>query len=142
VEGRKVRGIVLTNGNHERNAVALARRFGIEVWAHGGARGEVGATRWFGDGEVLFGGVETVGLEGFAKGETGLWWDGVLVVGDALIHVAPYGFAMLPEKYCEDVKAGRKSLRKLVRYPVEIVTFAHGLPIVARARERLAGLVG
>ena len=75
-------------------------------------------------------------------GETALWWDGVLVIGDALIHVAPYGFAMLPEKYCADAKAGRESLKKLLRYPVEVMTFAHGMPIVAGARERLAGVVG
>jgi glyoxylase-like metal-dependent hydrolase (beta-lactamase superfamily II) len=142
VEEREPRGIVLTNGNHERNAAALARQFGIEVWAHEGARGEVAATRWFRDGEVLFGSVETVGLRGFAAGETALWQDGVLLMGDALIHAEPYGFAMLPEKYCEDAKAGRESLKKLLRYPVEIVVFAHGLPIVARARERLAGVIG
>jgi hypothetical protein len=141
-EGGRPHAIVLTNGNHERGAAALARRFGIEVWASEGAKGEVGATRWFGEGEVVFGGVETVPLAGFAAGETALWWDGVLVMGDALIHVAPYGFAMLPEKYCADAKAGRESLKKLLRYPVEILTFAHGLPIVARARERLAGVAG
>jgi len=139
--GREPHAIVLTNGNHARNAPALARRFGIDVWAHSGAQGEAPATRWFEEGEVLFGGVEAISLEGFARGETALWREGVLLLGDALINVPPYGFSMLPDKYCEDPKAGRQSLKKLLRLPVETVTFAHGLPIVSQARERLAGLI-
>ena len=82
-----------------------------------------------------------ISLEGFGPGEMAFWRQGVLIVGDALIHAAPYGFSVLPAKYCEDAEAGRESLKKLLRYPVEILMFAHGLPIVARARERLAGLV-
>jgi hypothetical protein len=66
----------------------------------------------------------------------------VRVVGEALINVAPYGFSMLPEKYCEDAKRGRVSLRKLPRYPVEVLVFAHGLPIVSGAAERLAEVAG
>lgn len=141
MEGRKAAGIVLTSANHERDAGRLAKRLGVEVWASRGAEGLVGATRWFGDGDVVCG-AEAVGLGGFAAGETAFWVDGALVMGDALIHVAPYGFAMLPEKYCEDPGAGRESLRKLLGLPVEVIMFAHGLPIVAGCRERLAALIG
>ena len=133
--------ILLTSGNHERNAAALARRYGIDIWAHSAARGHVAATRWFEDGEKLFGLVEPVYLDGFAPGETAFWLDGALLIGDALINVPPYGFAMLPDKYCADPKAARSSLKALLRFPVEILTFAHGLPIVSRARERLAELI-
>ena len=141
MDGRTAHEIVLTNANHERGAAALARRLGVEVWAGAGAKGAVAAGRWYGDGEALSGGVETISLEGFAAGETALWWDGVLIMGDALIHAPPYGFAVLPEKYCGDYDKGRVELRKLLGYRVEILMFAHGLPIVARARERLAGVV-
>jgi hypothetical protein len=140
-EGRKPAGILLTNGNHERNAPGLAGRFGIDIWAHLGARDEVAATRWFEDGEALFG-AEAVRLEGFAPGETAFWIDGLLIIGDALIHAPPFGFSMLPEKYCEDAKAGRESLKRLAGLPVDLLAFAHGLPIVSRARERLAALIG
>ena len=37
---------------------------------------------------------------------------------------------------------GRESLKRLLKHPVEILTFAHGLPIVSNARERLAGVIG
>jgi len=140
--GRAPQAIVLTSGNHERNAAALAQRFGIEVRAHSGVAGHVTAARWFEDGEKVCGAAEAVCLEGFAPGETAFWLDGALLIGDALINVPPYGFAMLPEKYCANPKAARASLAKLLRFPVEIVTFAHGLPIVSRARERLAELIG
>jgi len=89
----------------------------------------------------LFGLAEAVSLEGFAPGETALWLGGVLILGDALINSAPYGFSMLPDKYCADAKAGRESLKKLLRFPAEVLTFAHGLPIVSQAAERLAGLL-
>jgi hypothetical protein len=96
--GRAPRAILLTNGNHERDAEALARRFRIEVWSRSGAGVEGAARRIFEDGEVLFGGVEAVAIEGFGPGETAFWFEGVLMVGDALIHAPPYGFSVLPDK--------------------------------------------
>ena len=139
--GRKAAGIVLTSENHERGAKQMAARLGVETWAHAGAQGEVAANWWFKDGEVLFGAMRVIALPGFAKGESALWLDPILMVGDALIHAAPYGFSLLPEKYCEDPKEARESARKLLQFPVELLTFAHGLPIVARAGERLATLL-
>lgn len=139
--GRPPRAILLTNANHQRDALSLARRFDIEICAHSAARGEVAATRWLEDGEMLFG-AKAIGLEGFAPGETAFWLDGLMLVGDALINVAPYGFSMLPDKYCTDPRRGRQSLKKLLPYPMEILAFAHGLPIVSHASERLAALLG
>ena len=127
--------------NHARWSEPLAKQLGVEVWAQTGARGEVPATRWFAEGDALFGSLTAVALEGFAAGETALAGAGLVIFGDALIHAAPYGFSMLPEKYCEDAKAGRQSLRKLAQFPVEIMVFAHGMPIVSRAAERLAVLL-
>jgi glyoxylase-like metal-dependent hydrolase (beta-lactamase superfamily II) len=139
--GRQPCGILLTSANHERNAVALARRLGIDIWADVRVRGDLPATRWFRDGETVLG-AQAIALDGFALGETAFWKDGLLIFGDAVIHVPPYGLAMLPEKYCEDPAAGRTSLKRLLGLPAEIVVFAHGLPVVARARERLAELIG
>jgi hypothetical protein len=139
--GREARAIVLTNANHERNAAVLARRYGIEIWARSPAKGHVAATQWYEEGPILDGELEAVALEGFAAGETALWWRDVLLMGDALINLPPYGFSMLPRKYCEDAEAGAESLKKLLRLPVEALTFAHGLPLVTQARERLAEVI-
>lgn len=138
--GRAPRAILLTNANHERDAPALARRFGIDIWAHSAARGQVAATRWFEKGELLFG-AEAIVLEGFAPGEAAFWAHGLMLIGDALIHAPPYGFSILPDKYCADPKLGRESLEKLLRFPVEVLTFAHGLPIVMRASQRLSAVL-
>jgi Metallo-beta-lactamase superfamily len=138
--GRAPVAILLTNANHERNAVPLATRFGIDIWAHSTARGQVPATRWFEEGETLFG-AETISLDGFATGETAFHLNDLLILGDALINVAPYGFSVLPDKYCEDPKRARESLKKLLHFHAEVLTFAHGLPIVSQGSERLAGLL-
>lgn len=62
-------------------------------------------------------------------------------MGDALIHVDPHGFAILPERYCDDAPRARESLKRLLHPPTEVLMFAHGLPIVSRAGERLAALL-
>jgi hypothetical protein len=67
--------------------------------------------------------------------------NGTMVIGDALINFEPYGFALLPPKYCTDAKVMRRSLAKLLDYSFERMLFAHGLPILAGARERLAQLL-
>jgi glyoxylase-like metal-dependent hydrolase (beta-lactamase superfamily II) len=141
IAARTPRAILLTNANHERNAALLARRYGIEIWAPSAARGQVQATRWYAEGPILDGDLEAIALEGFAPGETALWWQDVLLLGDALINLPPYGFTMLPRKYCEDAEAAANSLKKLLRFPVETLTFAHGLPLVSQTRQRLADLI-
>ena len=78
---------------------------------------------------------------GAAPGEIALHAEGVLHVGDALIHLPSTGFAPLPDKYCTDPRELRAALGKLLRFPCEVLTFAHGLPLVTHARQRLADLL-
>lgn len=131
-------GIVLTNANHERAAADFARRFGVPVHAHAEARGEVAADRWIAEEDaVLFENVRALRLPGFAKGEIALHAGDCLLMGDALINAEPYGFAMLPEKYCENAKLARASLGKLLPLRPAVITFAHGLPIVTGAQRKL-----
>jgi hypothetical protein len=66
---------------------------------------------------------------------------GVICVGDALIHLESHGFSMLPEKYCADPKILRRSLQKLLRLPWQVMTFAHGLPLVVQPRQKLEQLL-
>jgi hypothetical protein len=64
-----------------------------------------------------------------------------MVIGDALINFDPYGFALLPAKYCSNFKLMRRSLSKLLDYSFDQMFFAHGMPILAHARERLEFLL-
>jgi hypothetical protein len=45
------------------------------------------------------------------------------------------------DKFCADPREMRAALGKLLRFSFEVLTFAHGLPMVAHARQRLAQLL-
>lgn len=79
-------------------------------------------------------------IDGAVAGETALFFagdGGTIVVGDALINVEPYGFALLPKKYCSDQEEMRRSLWQLLNFSFERLLFAHGYPLVASTQERL-----
>jgi hypothetical protein len=81
-----------------------------------------------------------VAIEGGPNGETAIHFagtQGTMVIGDALINFEPYGFTLLPAKYCSNFKLMRRSLAKLLDYPFERMFFAHGMPILVHARDRL-----
>jgi len=137
------RAVVLTNGNHERAAASFKKQFGIPVYAHTQAEGEVTADHWIEEGE-LFDSVNVISLPGFGLGEIALHVNqgaGALLMGDALINFGEYPFMPLPDKYCTDPKQGRQSLRKLLSCDFELMTFSHGTPIISGAKARLEKLL-
>jgi glyoxylase-like metal-dependent hydrolase (beta-lactamase superfamily II) len=136
--------IILTNGNHERCAKIFRKKFSVPVIAHEDARGEflIEIDEWLaGDSAVIRDKFSAVHLRGAAKGEIALHAGRVLVVGDAIINLDQTGFAFLPDKYCENAKQLRESARRLIAFEFEIMTFAHGLPIVSGAKRRLENLL-
>jgi len=146
VSAARPAGIVLTNGNHERAAAAYREKFKAPIFAHGNAEGEfsIGIDHWLGDGSSIDGVLTAVHLPGAAKGEIAIHataGGGVMLVGDALIHIEPQGVSFLPGKYCTDAKLMKKSLRKLLQFSFEAMTFAHGLPVVSGAKKRLEQLL-
>ena len=116
--------IVQTNANHARFAKEMARL------VHGKIESEVP-------------GFEKVPLPGAGEGETGYFHPETrtLVLGDALINLAPHGLALLPEKYCTDPSRLRESVRLLGLLPVERIFFAHGAPIVHDGASRIRELI-
>ena len=135
--------IVLTGGNHARAAEEYRRRFSIPIHAHAGAVAELGLSvdHTLADGDAVMDELTVITLPGSTAGEIALHGGDVCHLGDALIHLPPMGFSLLPDKYCDDSKELRRSMEKLLRFPFEVLTFAHGLPIVARARQRLTQLL-
>jgi len=135
--------IVLTNGNHARAAAEYRKRLSIPIYAHGDAVEELGLAvdHPVNDGDVVMDELTVTRLPGSAAGEIALAGNGAWHLGDALIHLPPMGFSLLPDKYCDDPKELRHSVEKLLRIPFEVLTFAHGLPIVAHARQRLSQLL-
>jgi hypothetical protein len=137
----KVVGIIVTNQNHERAAAQFANKFEVPVYVDAAITGLVKMSGIVPMRDDSFPpGLKAVGIEGGPIGETAIHWaagDGTMVVGDALINFEPYGFALLPAKYCSNFKLMRRSLLKLLDYPFERMLFAHGMPILSHARERL-----
>jgi hypothetical protein len=136
-----IAGIVVTNENHERAAAEFARAFTVPIYLD--ARWS-NATKLTGVKDGFPAGLSVVVIDGAPVGEIAIHLEdrnGTMVIGDALINFEPYGFALLPPKYCTDAKVMRRSLAKLLDYSFERMLFAHGLPILAGARERLAQLL-
>ena len=106
--------IVQTNANHDRNCAALGSHLGAS----------------FAQEPKEF---SAVPLPGAGEGETAYLHTptGTLVVGDALIHLAPHGLMPLPDKYCTDPALLRKSLATLFSLPIRRIFFAHGDPILS-----------
>jgi glyoxylase-like metal-dependent hydrolase (beta-lactamase superfamily II) len=137
-------GIVLTSGNHARAAAAYRERFSVPILAHAEAASELGLSidREIAEGDVVADGASVITLPGAAPGEIALHLPGrSLHVGDALINAEHYGFSLLPDKYCTAPKTLRTSLQKLLPLDFAVLTFAHGLPLVENARQRLAQLL-
>ena len=136
--------IVATNGNHDRAIAKLRAKLGVPVFAHADAVPALGfeVERTVSDGDVLFDSLEVVEIPGAGPGEIALHdARGWLTVGDALTNLEPDGLALLPAKYCTDARQMRVSLGKLLRFPSEVLTFAHGLPVVSRVGPRLQSLL-
>jgi hypothetical protein len=139
----RIAGIVVTNENHERAAAQFSGKFNVPVYldavlASTTRLPSVAATHG------LAAELTAVAIEGGPAGEIAIYFagsEGTMVIGDALINFEPYGFALLPAKYCSNFKLMRRSLSQLLDYSFERMLFAHGLPILSHARERLEQLL-
>lgn len=129
--------VVLTSGNHQRESLALAKRFGIPVFAPEDAGDDIEADQRFCSGDPVAG-MESIPLPGFGLGETAFLHEDALIFGDALINLEPEGLRPLPERYREDKKQSLRSLAVLGRLKPQILLFAHGNPITQNAASRLA----
>ncbi len=141
-------GVLVTNGNHARAAAEFARRFGVPICATAAAADAAGLAAGVTipetGGAVFAGAFEAVPLAGAAAGEMAFHradGGGLVVVGDALIHLPSHGFAVLPDKYCGHPGELRRSLTRLAEHHFSTMTFAHGEPLVGRADERLRTLL-
>ena len=131
--------VLLTNGNHLRGSLYEKERLDVPIYAPEGAQLEVPADYLVKDGELIFQTLKAIGLPGGGSGETAYLAPDVLVIGDALTNLD--GLQILPDKYCKNFTLLLESLRVLRSLSFDIVCFAHGLPIVGKAREKVAAIV-
>jgi glyoxylase-like metal-dependent hydrolase (beta-lactamase superfamily II) len=141
----KVAGIIVTNENHERAAAQFSEKFAVPIYMSPALLSERQFPSTAPVQDKRFPAALTaVEIEGGPAGEIAIHFAGgygTMVVGDALINFEPYGFALLPAKYCSNFKAMRRSLSKLLDCSFDRMLFAHGMPILSRARERLEQLL-
>ena len=140
-----VRAILLTNGNHVRDALALRALHHVPIATAPDTRRDI--TELKPDvillpGEILYG-ITSIPIPGATPGETAFYSKtGVMVLGDAVINTSTErGLEFLPDKYCTDAEQNRASLRKLLSFDFHTLTFAHGAPVTTRAKEKLSALL-
>jgi len=124
----RIAGIVVTNENHNRAGRDFADQFQVPIHER----------------TLKSDGLIGIPIDGAPAGEIAILSErdgGTMVIGDALINFEPYGFSLLPAKYCSDRKAMRLSLGKLLDYSFDRMLFAHGMPILSGARQRLEQLL-
>jgi hypothetical protein len=142
----EVAGVIITNANHVRAAMATAELFDVPIHAHAEARSSLDTDEVveIGHGEGSPPGLTSIPIKGAPAGEVALHCvrdGGTLIIGDAVIDLGAEGFGLLPAKHCTDPKQMRKSLRQLLDFDFERLLFAHGTPITADAKARFAGLL-
>ncbi len=142
IHGRKPRAIVITNGNHTRDAEKFRALLGVKIFASTGAEGpEITPDGTLADGQLAFGQMRILSLPGAGPGEIALVGNGIACIGDALIHLPPHGLRILPDQYCADPAQLRRSLRKLLSCDFQVMTFAHGAPLTDSPRTKLQQLL-
>ena len=139
VSDDKVVAVLLTNGNHLRGSLYEKERLDVPIYAPSGAESMVPVDRVVRDGELLWERLRAIALPGGSPGETAYHAPGVLVIGDAVTNLD--GLQVLPEKYCADLPLLLNSLRAIRPLQFEVACFAHGLPIVGNARQKLADII-
>ncbi len=139
-------GIFLTNDHHDRDADWFRKQYQIQIYAHEKARADCDTKIdvLILDGERLPGAVRAIHLPGSSASETAFYSKlsgGIVLMGDVLLNPGGKGLALLAEPYIEDRKQALQSLPKLLDLNFKTVTFAHGDPIVANAKKRIANFL-
>jgi glyoxylase-like metal-dependent hydrolase (beta-lactamase superfamily II) len=141
-----LRAVVITNGNHAREAATFREKHQVPIVTAMATRKDLGELRpdvVLLENELLYG-LCAIPIPGATPGETAFYFreGGVLVIGDAVINVdSEKGLQLLPDKYCDDPEQNRASLAKLLSLDFHTITFAHGAPVTTRAKEKWAALL-
>lgn len=140
-----LRAVLITNGNHVRDAANLRKRHQVPIVTAPDTRRDIDELRpdvALLPGELLYG-IQAIAIPGATPGETAFHsTTGVMILGDAVINVSTErDLELLPDKYCTDAKQNRASLRRLLDFEFHTLTFAHGAPVASRAKSRLAALL-
>lgn len=139
LDGR-IAGVLLTNGNHERDAAFYRDRYGVPIYGDPAAKTEL--TVSIEDLPRYLGALEIIPLPGAGAGEVGIYAldKKILCLGDIIINLDSFAFAPLPDKYATNPRQMRESILKLAALDVNTICFAHGFPVASQAVNRIRTL--
>jgi glyoxylase-like metal-dependent hydrolase (beta-lactamase superfamily II) len=132
--------IILTNRDHEREAVHLRQAFNCQVMAPELDAQEMTLPidKTFKDGELLPGGIWVVHLSHQkSPGESALFLQqgkGVLIVGDGVIGHPPGSLRLLPPEKYANIAHAREGLRRLLKYSFDSLLVGDGTSILTGAK--------
>lgn len=132
--------IVLTNGNHERDARKFADECGIPIAASAEATAELTfKPDVILNGQPMIQGLRPIPCPGAGPGEYAFFSESTstLFLGDALINLPDTGVQLLPKKYCVNHAQNITSLARLLALPFERILMAHGMPIISHPHTAL-----
>jgi glyoxylase-like metal-dependent hydrolase (beta-lactamase superfamily II) len=136
--------IILTNGNHERDAKKIQQELKIPIACGEGAIHDLTLQP---DiilaGKMQIHGIRPIPIEGAGPGELALFCQSqqAVFIGDAIINLPDTGLSCLPDKYASDPGLLRQSIRALCDYSFSRVCFSHGDPIESNARSAIRQIV-
>jgi hypothetical protein len=154
------RHILLTNRLHSRHSARFVAAFGCEIWCnqegldHFGAEGQLPGleVRGFRAGEVLPGGVRSLGIGELCPDETAFWIPGpepALAVADGVIRGERGELAFVPDELIgEEPERIKRALRAAYRRLLSLdsldfdhLLLAHGEPWIGGAKRALERFV-
>ena len=150
--------VLITNLNHDRDALDYRRRYGAKIWGH---RDLANYFKFkfdfvFDDGDTVPGDLKAILLPGTFRGET-VFLDsregGSLIAGDAIFNVDleefglagtamgaigwPDGLSTMPRFLMRDEARAIKSYEQLLEWDFARIFMTHGKPVLADAKPPL-----
>ena len=135
-----VHSIVATNANHARQSMEFRSCWNAPILAHRDAvtELEIPVDGLLQAGDLLGGCIQVLELPGAGAGEIALYdQSGRIHFGDAVVNLESTGLCLLPEKYCSDPAQLKKSVAALGGLKADVITFAHGVPLVELSEDGL-----
>ena len=130
-----VHAIVVTNANHARQASEFKSSWNVPILAHPDAVSglEISVDGLLQAGDSIGGGdIQVLDLPGGGAGEIALYdRSGRIHFGDAVVNLESTGLCLLPNKYCSDPAQLKRSVAALAGLKADVITFAHGAPLIA-----------
>jgi glyoxylase-like metal-dependent hydrolase (beta-lactamase superfamily II) len=140
-----VSAICLTAGTHQRSAWRYRRELGAEVWAPALSKliDEEPDVR-YSEADELPGGLQAFFTPGAGTTQHTFLLDqqgGVAFVPDLFANVPGSGLAIVGEEYMPDPREARRSIRKLLDLPFDVLCLDHGAPVTDDPKAAISGML-